>query len=75
MAGSPAWCSGRRSSTGERVRFERESFGALHQMLAGLSEPEREEAWSEIEQRLSQFEIQDRFEGPCELIVSVGAAR
>jgi len=32
------------------VRFERESFGALHQMLAGLSEPEREEAWSEIEQ-------------------------
>ena len=65
----------RMPSAAECVRFERESFGALHQMLAGLSEPEREEAWSEIEQELSQFETQDGFEGPCELIVSTGTAR
>ena len=62
-------------SAAECVRFERESFGALHEMLAGLSEPEREEAWSEIEQELSQFETQDGFEGSCEVIVSAGTAR
>ncbi len=62
----------RMASAAECVRFERESFGALHQMLAGLTEPEREEAWVEIEQQLSQFETTEGFEGPCELLVSVG---
>jgi SAM-dependent methyltransferase len=64
----------RMSSAAECVRFERESFGALHQMMAGLSESKREEAWSEIEQALSRFETGDGFEGPCELIVSAGSA-
>jgi SAM-dependent methyltransferase len=64
----------RMSSAAECVRFERESFGALHQMMAGLSEGEREDAWSEIEQALSRFETDDGFEGPCELIVSAGTA-
>jgi ubiquinone/menaquinone biosynthesis C-methylase UbiE len=62
----------RLESAAECVRFERESFGALHQMLAGLSEPEREEAWEEIERELSQFESGGGFEGPCELIVAAG---
>jgi ubiquinone/menaquinone biosynthesis C-methylase UbiE len=62
----------RMRSAAECVRFERESFGALHQMMAGLSEVEREDAWSEIEQALSRFETDDGFEGPCELIVSAG---
>ena len=65
----------RMRSAAECVQFERESFGALHQMLAGLSEPEREDAWSEIEEELSKFETSDGFEGPCELIVSAGTAR
>ena len=64
----------RMSSAAECVRFERESFGALHQMLSSLSESERADVWSEIEQELSQFETPDGFEGPCELIVSVGTA-
>jgi SAM-dependent methyltransferase len=64
----------RLSSAAECVRFERESFGALHQMMASLSEAEREEAWSEIEQELAQFETSDGFEGPCELIIAAGAA-
>ena len=64
----------RMSSAAECVRFERESFGALHQMLGSLSEAERADVWSEIEQELSQFETPDGFEGPCELIVSVGTA-
>jgi ubiquinone/menaquinone biosynthesis C-methylase UbiE len=64
----------RLNSAAECVRFERESFGALHQMMASLGEAEREEAWSEIEQELSQFETRDGFEGPCELIVAAGTA-
>lgn len=64
----------RMSSAAECVRFERESFGALHQMLAGLNESEREEAWSEIHSELSQFETANGFEGPCELIVAAGTA-
>lgn len=62
----------RMPSSAECVRFERESFGALHQMLSGLSEPEREEAWAEIEQELRQYEGPEGFAGPCELIVGVG---
>jgi len=54
------------------VRFERDSFGALHQMLAGLSETEREEAWAEIETELTRFETNSGFEGPCELLVAAG---
>lgn len=60
------------SSAAECVRFERESFGALHAMLAGVPEDEREEAWAEIEEELRQFEGADGFVGPCELLV--GAA-
>jgi SAM-dependent methyltransferase len=61
-------------STAEYVRFARESFGALHQMLAGLTEAEREEAWGEIERELSRYETADGFEGPCELLVAAGSS-
>jgi SAM-dependent methyltransferase len=59
----------RMSSAAECVRFERESFGALHQMLAGLPEPDREAAWTEIAEALAQFEGPDGFTGPCEMLV------
>jgi SAM-dependent methyltransferase len=59
----------RMSSAAECVRFERESFGALHQMLAGLPEPDREAAWTEIGEALAQFEGPDGFTGPCEMLV------
>lgn len=62
----------RLASAAECVRFERESFGALHQMMAGLSEAEREETWHEIEQEQRQFEGPEGFEGPCELLVAAG---
>ena len=56
----------------ECVRFERESFGALHQMMSGLSETEREETWKEIEEALRQFEGPRGFEGPCEMVIAAG---
>jgi ubiquinone/menaquinone biosynthesis C-methylase UbiE len=60
-------------SAADCIRFERESFGALHQMLSGLNEAEREATWEEIEQELRQFEGPEGFVGPCELVVGVGA--
>jgi SAM-dependent methyltransferase len=59
-------------SAAECVRFEQESFGALHQMLSTLDAQGKAAAWQEIAERLAQFERGGRFEGPCELIVGVG---
>lgn len=56
----------------ECLAFEKESFGALHQMLGGLSDSEKDEAWTEVEETLRQFEGPAGFEGPCELVVAVG---
>ncbi len=50
----------RMGSAKECLQFERESFGALQQMLAGMSESEREETWQEIEEALRRFEGPDR---------------
>jgi SAM-dependent methyltransferase len=54
------------------VRFERESFGALHQMMSGLSPGERADVWAEIETALKHYEGPDGFVGPCEMIVAAG---
>lgn len=62
----------RMKSTVEYVRFIRESFGALHQMMSGLSETERQETWQEIEQALRQFESETGFTGPCEVVIGAG---
>lgn len=59
-------------SAAECLRFEQESFGALHQMLAGLDEAGRAEAWTEIESALARFEDSEGFAGPCEMLVAVG---
>ncbi len=59
-------------SAAECLRFEKESFGALHQMLSGLSSEEQDAAWLEIEERLREFEGDDGFTGPCELVIAVG---
>jgi SAM-dependent methyltransferase len=64
----------RLASAVECVRFERESFGALHQMLAGLSADAQAEVWQEITDALTEFEGPDGFVAPCELLV-VGATK
>ncbi len=61
-------------SAAECARFERESFGALHQMLASLSPQEQRSVWAEIEEALGQFETDEGFVGPCELVIA-GATR
>ena len=62
----------RMRSAAECVRFERESFGALHQMLSGVPEAERPSVWAEIESELKKFEGPEGFVGPCEMVVGVG---
>ena len=61
-------------SSADCARFERESFGALHQMLSGLPQEERDAAWTEVEESLGQFDGDTGFVGPCELLVAVGTA-
>lgn len=64
----------RLASAQECVQFEKESFGALHQMLAGVDDAQRAGAWREIEEALVQFEGTSGFVGPCEMLV-VSATR
>ena len=56
------------------MRFERESFGALHQIVAGLGEAEQEDVWREIERELEKYETDGGFAAPCELLVATGTA-
>lgn len=59
-------------SAAECVRFERESFGALHQMMSAMSDAERAAAWGEVEETLARFETAQGFVGPCEMLVGAG---
>ena len=59
-------------SAADCVRFESESFGALHQMLSGMGDAEKNAAWAEIESQLTQYETASGFAGPCEMVIGVG---
>jgi len=56
----------------ECLRFEQESFGALHQMLGGLDTAAKDLAWREVETALEAFEGADGFVGPCTMIAASG---
>lgn len=60
------------ATSSECVRFEQESFGALHQMLNGLDEDGKAAAWDEIARALSAFDGPRGFEGPCEMVAGIG---
>ncbi len=62
----------RLETAAECLQFEKESFGALHQMLSNLSDEEKDQAWQEIDESLREFEGEDGFRGPCELVIAVG---
>jgi SAM-dependent methyltransferase len=62
------------ASAAECTQLERESFGALHQMLTALDEQERQTVWAEIEEALGRFAGPSGFAGPCELVVAGGTA-
>jgi len=62
----------RLKSSAECVRFERESFGAVQQMLVFLPLAEQEAAWDEIEHELGAFKNESGFSTDTELVVGVG---
>lgn len=62
----------RLTSAAECVRFEQESFGALHQMMGGLSGAERAATWDDIAHALHQFDGPDGFIGPCQMLLGIG---
>jgi SAM-dependent methyltransferase len=64
----------RMASAADCLRFEQESFGALHQMLAGLDEAGRAEAWDEVGAALMEYERDDGFAAPCELLLAGATA-
>ena len=64
----------RLADAAECVRFEQEAYGALQEMLARLSDAEREATWQEVHQALLPFEGPDGFESPCELLVGAAAS-
>ena len=57
------------------LAFERESFGALHQMLSGLDDAEKAAAWGEVASELRTFERPGGFEAPCVMAIAVGTKR
>lgn len=59
-------------SAADCVRFEKESFGALHQMLSSVLVDEHASVWDEIATALRRFETLQGFVGPCELLVAGG---
>jgi len=60
------------ASADECLRFEQESFGALHQMLAGLDAAGKAAAWAEVRTALEAFEDDTGFTGPCTMIAAAG---
>jgi SAM-dependent methyltransferase len=62
----------RMTSAADCVRFERESFGALHQMLVGVDLAGQAAAWQEVTDELTRFEGPNGFVGPCEMLVVTG---
>ncbi len=60
------------ASAAECLRFEQESFGALHQMLAKLDDAGKAAAWAEVGEKLAAFEKNGTFKGPCVMLAAVG---
>jgi ubiquinone/menaquinone biosynthesis C-methylase UbiE len=60
------------SSLTEAIKAMQGSFPRLQALLKKLNESEREIAWKEIEQQLSQFDGLNGFTAPGEWLVAVG---
>ena len=59
-------------STAEAIRTMRNNVGDLRELMSRLNEADRELAWTEIEEKLQQFEGSNGFEAPGEVLMGVG---
>lgn len=59
-------------SASDYLDFARTSAGPILQILNRLDQAARDAAWSEIEEKLRQFDVPGGWEGPNELLLTVG---
>ena len=62
----------RLGAVSDYLDFIRESAGPILQILSRLVEAAQDAAWAEIEQRLSEFNTDNGWQGPNELLLTVG---
>jgi ubiquinone/menaquinone biosynthesis C-methylase UbiE len=55
----------------ELLAFEKQAFGALHEMMSGLSPRDQESVWEEIGEAFKAYESSSGLSCPCELLVVV----
>lgn len=59
-------------SVSDYIKFVRSSASPILQILERLDAPAKEAAWRDIESRLSAFDTPDGWEGPNELLLTIG---
>ena len=59
-------------SVEEHLRFLKDAFGALHMLMAGMSDDEKSDTWAAVAEALAVYEGPDGFVCPGELIVCAG---
>ena len=59
----------RLTSADECLRWRREASGTMQEMLNGLDDESKEAIWNEIADALREYEADDGFESPCELLI------
>ncbi|HME63077.1 MAG TPA: class I SAM-dependent methyltransferase [Candidatus Binatia bacterium] len=61
-----------RASTSEAISVYKDSYAVLRDLMAKLSDADRELAWKEIEQKVGQFGGPNGVEVPGEVLIGVG---
>jgi SAM-dependent methyltransferase len=59
-------------SVDEHLRFLKEAFGALHMLMADMSDDEKSDTWGAVAEALAVYEGPDGFVSPAELVVCTG---
>ena len=62
----------RLASVDEHLRFLKDAFGALHMLMAGMSDDEKSDTWGAVAEALAVYEGPDGFVSPSELVVCTG---
>lgn len=60
------------SSVAEAIKSMKEAFAFLQDLLTMLNDADKDRAWKEIEQTMTQFETANGFEAPGEVLIGVG---
>jgi ubiquinone/menaquinone biosynthesis C-methylase UbiE len=62
-----------RASTSEAISVYKDSYAVLRDLMAKLSDADRELAWKEIEQQLGEFRGPSGIEIPGEVLIGIGS--